>query len=101
MKINSFRQLIVWQKGHKLVLDIYKFSTLFSAEEKFGLTNQIRRAAVSLTSNMAEGFSRRSKKEKIQFYSIAHGSLTEIQNQILIAKDVNFLNNDIYNRLEE
>lgn len=99
-KITSFKQLQVWQKGHKLVVDIYLVTNTFPSEEKFGLSNQLRRAAVSLTSNIAEGFSRRSKNEKMQFYSIAHGSLTEIQNQILIAKDVKFMNNDIYQTLE-
>ena len=87
-KIQTFKDLRVWQLGHSLVLDIYLSTKQFPKDEQFGLTNQIRRAIVSFTSNLAEGFSRSSYKEKAQFYSIALGSLTEVQNQILIAKDV-------------
>ncbi len=66
----------------------------FPQAEQFGLTNQIRRAAVSITSNIAEGFSRSSYKEKSQFYSMALGSLTEVQNQLLIAKDIGYLSKE-------
>lgn len=90
-KIKSFVDLRAWSEGHKLVLVIYETTKQFPKEEVFGLTNQLRRAAVSLTSNIAEGFSRASYKEKIQFYSIAIGSLTEIQNQLLIARDVGYI----------
>ena len=90
-KIKSFTDLNAWKEGHKLVLMIYSVTKQFPKEELFGLTNQLRRAAISLTSNIAEGFSRRSYKEKLQFYSIALGSLTEIQNQLLIAKDIGLL----------
>jgi len=90
-KIKSFTDLKAWQTGHNLVVGIYKITRSFPKEEQFGLTNQLRRAVVSITSNIAEGFSRQSLKEKIQFYYIALGSLTEVQNQILIAKDVNYL----------
>lgn len=76
-KIKSFTDLNVWKEGHKLVLQVYKLTKEFPKEELFGLTNQIRRAAVSITSNIAEGFSRHSYKEKLQFYSTALGSLTE------------------------
>ncbi|MEK9151629.1 MAG: four helix bundle protein [Patescibacteria group bacterium] len=100
-KINSFTDLVVWQEGHLLVLDIYKFSELFPQKEIFGLTNQIRRAAVSITSNISEGFSRQSIKEKVQFYYIAKGSLTEVQNQLLIARDVGFLKKDDFRILSD
>lgn len=90
-KIHSFTDLLVWQEGHLLVIEVYRLSELFPQKEIFGLTNQMRRAAVSITSNIAEGFSRQSAKEKIQFYHIAKGSLTEIQNQLFIARDVGFL----------
>ena len=82
-KIKSFTDLQVWQEGHKLVLLIYKVTKKFPKEELFGLTNQIKRAGVSITSNIAEGFSRQSYKEKLQFYYMSLGSLTEIQNQLL------------------
>jgi four helix bundle protein len=73
-KIRSFRDLDVWKEGHKLVLEIYKITKNFPKEEMFGLSNQLKRAAVSITSNIAEGFSRKSLKEKIQFYSMAKAS---------------------------
>ncbi|MDD5626446.1 MAG: four helix bundle protein [Patescibacteria group bacterium] len=92
-KIKSFTDLRVWKEGHKLVLMIYKVTQKFPREEIFGLTSQLRRAAVSFTSNIAEGFSRPSYKEKMQFYCRALGSLTEVQNQLLIARDINYLSN--------
>lgn len=90
-KIKSFTDLDVWKEGHLLVVMIYKITKYFPKEEQFGLTNQIRRAVVSVTSNIAEGFSRRSYKEKVQFYSIALGSVTEVQNQLLISKDIGYI----------
>ena len=65
----------------------------------FSLTNLVRRAGVSITSNIAEGFSRNTSKEKYQFYSIAHGSLSELQNQLFIAKDVGYLDNESFNKV--
>ena len=91
MKITSFTQLIAWQKAHRLVLVIFKISEKFPKAQQYILTSQILRSAISITSNIAEGFSRQSKKEKIQFYSVAKGSLTEIQNQLLIARDVEYI----------
>ena len=90
-KIRRFRDLYAWQEGHGLVLLIYIITKEFPKEELFCLVSQMRRCAVSITSNIAEGFSRRSYKEKVQFYSIALGSVTELQNQLLIAKDVGFI----------
>lgn len=98
-KIKSFTDLHAWQAGHALVLGIYKAIANFPPEEKFGLSNQLRRAAVSITSNIAEGFSRQSRKEKVQFYSIAHGSLSEVQNQLLIARDVKLIPEQLFDRL--
>ncbi len=88
IKIKSFTNLNAWKEGHKLVLDVYSITQGFPKEEQFGLIIQLRRAVVSITSNIAEGFSRNSYKEKVQFYSVALGSLTEVQNQLLIAKDL-------------
>jgi len=68
----------------------------FPREEQFGLTDQIRRAAVSISSNLAEGFSKKFKKEKSQFYSTALASLTEVQNQMLIARDVGYITNELF-----
>lgn len=89
--IRSFTDLNAWKEGHTLVLFIYKLTKSFPKEEQFGLTNQIRRAVVSITSNIAEGFSRSSYKEKSQFYSMSLGSLTEVQNQLIVAKDLKYI----------
>ncbi|MEK7461170.1 MAG: four helix bundle protein [Patescibacteria group bacterium] len=98
-KITTFTDLDAWQEGHKFVLAIYKTTTDFPNEEVFGLTSQIRRAAVSITSNIAEGFSRYSYREKAQFYQISLGSVTEVQNQLLIARDVGYLVSEEFNPL--
>ena len=90
-KIQHFTDLNAWKDGHKLVLTIYEITKKFPNEEKFGLTSQLRRAAVSITSNIAEGFSRQSYKEKINFYSMALASTIEVQNQILISKDIKYI----------
>jgi len=100
-RIQSFTDLIVWQEGHALVLMVYKETKKFPKEEQFGLMSQMQRAAVSITSNIAEGFSRQSHKEKIQFYAIAHGSLTELQNQLLIARDVGYVTNQTFKTLAD
>ncbi len=92
-KIKSFTDLIAWQEGHKLAVLMYQITRQFPREEIYSLVDQMRRAAVSITSNIAEGFGRQGYKEKVQFYYISHGSLTELKNQVLIAKDVGYLHN--------
>jgi four helix bundle protein len=89
--ITSFTQLDAWKEGHRLVLAVYKITKTFPNAEQFALTSQMRRCAVSITSNIAEGFSRQSYKEKVQFYAMALGSVTELQNQLLIARDVGYM----------
>lgn len=98
-KIKSFVDLEAWKEGHNLVLSIYKVTKKFPKEELFCLTNQMRRAAISITSNIAEGFSRQSYKEKTQFYYVAQGSNTELQNQLLIAKDVGYLEQEGFDEI--
>lgn len=90
-KITSFTQLIVWQHGHSLVIEIYKATKEFPKDELFALTSQLRRAVVSITCNIAEGFSRRSYKDKAHFYNMSLGSLTEVQNLLLISRDLNYI----------
>ncbi len=90
-KIKNFTDLNSWKKGHELLLEIYQLSAGFPSSELFGLTSQMRRAALSVTSNLAEGFGRSSTKEKLQFYNIALGSLTELQNQIIASKDLKLI----------
>ncbi len=89
-KIKSFTDLIGWQEGHRLVLLIYKVTSFFPKAE-YSLIDQMKRCAVSITSNIAEGFSRKSKKEKMQFYYMALGSTTELQNQLVISRDLRFM----------
>jgi len=100
-KIKSFTDLIAWQEGHKLVLMIYGATKSFPKKEMFGLTSQMRRAVISITSNIAEGFSRQSYKEKIYFYSIAQGSNTEVQNQLLVARDIKCLTLGEFNKIAD
>ena len=100
-KIRSFTDLNAWREGHKLALMVYKATDTFPKKETFSLVDQMRRCAVSITSNIAEGFSRRGRKEKIQFYSMSLGSLTELQNQILIARDVGYLENNLVKNLAD
>lgn len=98
-KIKSFTDLNAWKESHKLVLVIYKITKEFPKEEVYGLTSQLRRCAISISSNIAEGFSRQSFKDKANFYSIALGSVTELQNQLLVAKDVGYLKSEIFNQI--
>ncbi len=93
-KIKSFTDLSTWKEAHKLVLLIYKLLDNYPQKEQFALSDQTRRCCVSISSNIAEGFSRQGKKEKIQFYFMSKGSLTELQNQLLIARDVGYLTNE-------
>lgn len=100
VKIRTFTDLDAWKEGHKLVLMIYTTTKSFPKEETFGLVIQMRRCSVSITSNIAEGFSRQSYKEKIQFYFVAQGSLTELQNQLFVARDVGFITSEKFDELE-
>lgn len=95
-KITSFTDLLAWQEGHKLVILLYEHTKHFPAREAYSLTDQMRRAATSITSNIAEGFGRQGYKEKIQFYYLSQGSLNELKNQLLIARDVGYLINTEY-----
>ena len=98
-KIKNFTDLIVWKNGHNLVLQIYKLTKKFPKEEKYGLSDQIRRAAVSITSNIAEGFGRMKYNDKAHFYTMALGSIYEVQNQILISKDIGYVTKEECNLL--
>jgi four helix bundle protein len=99
--IHSFTDLKTWQQAHVLVLQIYKESERFPSKEAYSLTDQMRRSSVSISSNIAEGFSRKGVKEKIQFYYLAKGSITELQNQLLIARDVGYLDKEIFKVIAE
>jgi len=92
MKTKSFKDLIVWQKSYKLVLETYKMTKAFPKTETYGLSQQIRRAAISIPSNIAEGYGRKHKLEYEQFLSIAYGSLLEVETQCLLAADLKYVN---------
>lgn len=89
-KIRTFEDLTVWKKSHELVLEIYNLTKDFPSEEKFGLVSQMRRAAVSVAANIAEGFKRKGTKDKINFYNISQGSLSELQYYIILVKDLGY-----------
>lgn len=99
--IKSFKDLHAWQHGHQLAISIYKETTNFPTEERYLLVNQLRRAAVSITSNIAEGFTRKGRKEKAQFYRNSLGSLTEIESQLLICRDIGYITQDTFTHLHE
>ena len=96
MKAKSFKDLIVWQKAYKLVLEIYKITQNFPNFELYGLSLQIRKAAVSVPSNIAEGYGRKHKAEYEQFLSIAYGSLLELQTQYLLSVDLKYTNSNSF-----
>jgi four helix bundle protein len=100
MSITNFKDLYCWKEAHQLVLNIYKISKTFPLDERFSLTNQMRRSAISITSNIAEGFGRSTAKDKLQFYAIAKGSIFELESQLLISKDLGYLKISDFNNLE-
>lgn len=94
MPIQSFDQLDVWKRAHELVLEVYRVTKVFPAEERFGLVTQMRRAAISIPANIAEGFRRRGLKDKIHFYNIAQGSLEEVRYYYMLARDLVYVAGD-------
>jgi len=86
----SFEDLIVWQKAHQLTLVVYGMTKGFPREEIFGLSSQMRRAAVSVPSNIAEGFQRSGTKDKIKFFNISQGSLEELRYQLILTRDLQY-----------
>lgn len=90
--LKSFKDLKVWKNAYTLTLEIYKTTNKFPKEELYGITSQMRRASVSVVSNIAEGYSRKGRAEYIHFLSIAYGSLSELETQILLSRDLNFIN---------
>lgn len=92
MRTRSFKDLIVWQKAYKLVLEMYRITKDFPKSEIYGLAGQMRRASVSLPSNIAEGYGRKHETEYKRFLSIAYGSLAELETQYLLAIDLEYLN---------
>src|SRR3972149_4041978 len=101
MNSKSFTDLIVWQKSHQFVLDVYKLTQNFPREELFGLTSQFRRAAISIPANIAEGYRKRGKSDKVRFFNISEGSLEECKYYLILTKDLGYASIDQENELAE
>jgi len=90
MPSKSFKDLIVWQRAHQWVLDIYRFTDRFPGKEQFGLTCQLRWASISIPANIAEGFKRKGNSDKARFYNIAQGSLEECRYYMILSADLGY-----------
>ena len=90
-RLERFEDLDVWRRAHALVLDVYRLTGRFPNDEKFGLVSQMRRAAVSVPANIAEGFKKRGSKDKANFYNIAQGSLEELRYYYILSRDLGYL----------
>jgi four helix bundle protein len=101
MIIKSFTEIIAWQKSHQLVLDVYVLTSEYPKHEMFGLVSQSRRCAVSIPSNIAEGFKRKSLNDSLHFYNIAEASLEELKYQLLLAKDLKYVSEFKYQKVFE
>ncbi|MEO6851770.1 MAG: four helix bundle protein [Mucilaginibacter sp.] len=97
--MNNLKELKIWNKAIDLTVDVYKATSTFPSDERFGLISQSRRSAVSIPSNIAEGAGRNSKKEFSNFLGIANGSAYELQTQLVISNRLNLLNDDLLNNL--
>ena len=94
--MQDFRKLLVWQKGHALTLEVYRFTQTFPRDEMYGLTSQIRRSAASVPTNIAEVAGRKSQAEFNRFLTIAYGSASELDYQIFLARELSYLSQPLY-----
>lgn len=90
-KTKSFEELLVWQKAHAFVLNVYRLSSNFPKSEQFGLTSQFRRACISIPANIAEGYKKKGKLDKLRFFNIAQGSIEECRYYIILSKDLKYI----------
>jgi four helix bundle protein len=95
----GFQRVIAWQKAHEFVLLVYRISKHFPDDERFGLTSQLRRAAVSIEANIAEGYRKLSKSDKLRFLNIAQGSLEECRDYHILAKDLNYIDENEFEQM--
>jgi four helix bundle protein len=91
----SFRQLAVWRQAHQLVLDVYRKTSTFPAEERYGLVSQMRRAAISVPANIAEGYKRRGSRDKVRFYNLAEASLEELRYYLILCHELGLMGNEV------
>lgn len=101
MKIKTFQEILAWQKAHALALKIYSVTATYPKQEIFGLVSQMRRCAVSIPSNVAEGFKRSSTKDSIHFYNISEGSLEELKYQLILSRDLKYISPADFQNLQE
>ena len=99
--MRNFRELVIWQKAMNVVKDIYKLTNDFPAKERYGLSSQIQRAAISIPSNIAEGCSRKSDADFARFLEMAQGSAFEVETQLLLANDFDYISEDFFSKLLE
>jgi len=99
--LRNYKDLKVWQKSYQLCLDIYKITKGFPKEERYGLTSQTRRAAVSVPSNIAEGYGRKTTPEYIRSLYVAHGSSCELETQILLTGDLGYINSELLKKVQK
>jgi four helix bundle protein len=98
----SFQDLIVWQKAHQFVLGVYRLSKAFPREEIYGLTSQFRRAAISIAANVAEGFKKKGRLDKVRFMNMAQGSLEECRYYLILTRDLGYADSlELFRQLEE
>ncbi len=97
----GFKQIVAWQKGYQLSLDIYRETSGFPRSEIYGLVTQMRRAATGIPANIAEGYNRQHRKEYVQFLSVANGSLAELETYMLLARDLGFLKPGAFEALSD
>ena len=96
---NQFQNIGAWQKAHEFVLLVYRTTKSFPDSEKFGLCSQFQRAAISIAANIAEGYKKLSRVDKLRFYNIAQGSLEECRYYIILSKDLGYIDEEVYNLL--
>ncbi len=99
-KIRNFKDLKIWQRGMELAREIYEITEKFPSKETYGLVSQMRRSAISVPSNIAEGFMRRHNKEYKQFLYIALGSLAELETQLILSEQLKFINKKLFNDIQ-
>lgn len=97
----SYKRLIVWQQGYQFILDVYKATNNFPTHEKYGLTSQLRRAAISTMANLVEGQAKRTPKDLLRYLDISKGSIWECEFLLKLARDLEYIEEDVYSKLEE
>lgn len=95
----TFQNILAWQKAYDFVLDVYKYTKLFPDSEKYGLISQFQRAALSIIANIAEGYKKMGKADKLRFMNISQGSLEECRCYVILSRDLGYIDNEVYNIL--